>query len=365
MHCEAVMTDGTIRKRVLLICAQVAVITLLYYVTIPRYAYYHTLLRNLYFLPLILSGLWFGFPGAVDASLAVTILYLPFIAINWQGMSPSDFNRILEVVLFNAVALTFGAISGAEKAKEKALRESESLTSIGKALSAVAHDLRSPIAAIGGFSRRLEKRPGVDADSREKLRTITHEAARLEAMIEDMLDFSKPLAIRYERDDLNQAIRETTIILESKAEERHVRMDLDLSPHLPPISFDASRLRQVFQNLVSNAIDASPAFGVVLVRTYCERKRVCVDVTDQGPGIPPREQGKCLYPFLHHQKTWDRIGPCHCGKGDPGSPRQGDRHRESRWRSYLQGFAGHGLTQSATLMGYQSMRRIGRQLLHA
>jgi signal transduction histidine kinase len=67
---------------------------------------------------------------------------------------------------------------------------------MGSAISAIAHDMRNPLTAIGGFARLLEEKAGIDADSRRKLRFIIQRTDMLEFMVNDMLDFSRPLDLR-------------------------------------------------------------------------------------------------------------------------------------------------------------------------
>ena len=302
------------RKRVILISLLVITITFCYYFTYfqyvyySEYVYYHTLFRDLYFLPLILAGLWFGLRGALLSSLSITILYLPLIAMNWHHMSPADFDRILEIVVFNAVAAVLGSISDREKARERVLHESESLAAMGSAISAIAHDMRNPLIAIGGFARLLEEKAGIDADSRRKLRFMIQRTDMLEFMVNDMLDFSRPLDLRLTKEDINQVVRDSVTILENKAKEKRVNVKLELSQELPLVIFDCVRMEQVFLNLVSNAIEASPEGETIVVRTRLEGDEVLFEVVDRGPGILPEHSGKIFTPFFTTKKHGTGLG---------------------------------------------------------
>ncbi len=223
-------------------------------------------------------------------------------------MSPADFNRILEIVVFNAVAAVLGYISNLEKARQRALRESESLAAMGRALSAIAHDMANPLTAIGGFARLLEEKAGIDDDSRRKLRFIIQGTDRLEAMVKDMLDFSRPLDLRLTKEDMNQVVRDSVTILENKAKERRVNVELELSQDLPPVTFDCVRMEQVFLNLVSNAIEASPEGETVVVRTRHEGSVALFEVVDRGPGILPEHRGKIFTPFFTTKRHGTGLG---------------------------------------------------------
>ena len=134
--------EKSVRKRVMLILALVAVITFSYYYTFfqyvdyPEFVYYSTLFRELYFLPLILAGLWFGLKGALQTSFGITSLYVPFVVLaSGLQMSPVDFNRLLEIVVFNAVAAALGYISDLGKSRTEIAQGIGEPLAMGKALS--------------------------------------------------------------------------------------------------------------------------------------------------------------------------------------------------------------------------------------
>ena len=129
------------RARILLISFLIAAVGFAYYFTFaeniqnPEYAYYHTLFHDLHFLPLILAGL-----GSASSwrstSLASRISCLSSQSCAWTG--GRRISEDLELLVYNCVAAALGTVSDREKAREKALRESENLASIGRAVSALA-----------------------------------------------------------------------------------------------------------------------------------------------------------------------------------------------------------------------------------
>ena len=304
-----------VRRRVILILALVAVITFSCYYTFfqyqdyPEYVYYSTLFREIYFLPLILAGLWFGLKGALQTSLGVTALYIPFIVLAWgHHMSPVDFNRVIEIVVYNAVGAILGYMSDRETAREKELHEAESLASMGRALSGIAHDIANPLTAMGGFARLLKEKPGIGDDSMKKLEFIIQGTQRLEEMVKEMLDFSRPPEIRSTKEDMNRLVRESVEMLGHKAKAKRVEVRLELAPALPPAALDCAGMERVFLNLVSNAIDASPEGEPVLVRTAARGDKVFFEVTDRGAGIPPEQTKQIFAPFFTTKRHGTGLG---------------------------------------------------------
>jgi signal transduction histidine kinase len=92
-----------------------------------------------------------------------------------------------------------------EKA-EKNLRESESLAAMGRAMAAVAHDMKTPLIAIGGFARLAQKRIEEDSPIQEKLEIVVKETQRMENMVRSMLDFSRPLELECSKGDMCQLV---------------------------------------------------------------------------------------------------------------------------------------------------------------
>jgi two-component system, NtrC family, sensor histidine kinase HydH len=302
------------RRKVVLVSLLVVVVAFSNYFTFaenayyPEYIYYHTLFRDLYFLPLILAGLWFGLKGALYTSLATTVFYVPFLLMNWQGLSPTDFSRILELLVFNSVALVLGAVSGREKARERVLRESENLAAIGRAVSALAHDMRNPLVAIGGVTRLVQKRLTADDDINKKLSLVITATDRLEVMVKDMLDFSRPLKLDLSREDMNEMVRRSILLLEKQAKDKQVNIETELSTELSPFDFDAVRIEQVLVNLVSNAIEASPESDTIRIRVYEKGKAIFVEIVDHGTGIPPENREKIFTAFFTTKSRGTGLG---------------------------------------------------------
>ncbi len=192
---------------------------------------------------------------------------------------------------------------------QKALRESENLASLGRALSSVAHDLKTSLVAIGGFTRSVYKHIGRDIPYREKLEIVMKETGRMENLINEMLDFSKPLKLHLQNEDVNQLIDECILVVRSMASEKKIGIQTVYSADLPPVAIDPARIKQVVINLLSNAVHASPEGKAVIVYTRMGRSGfLLIDVKDCGCGIPPEKRGEIFMPFVSFREGGTGLG---------------------------------------------------------
>jgi len=107
----------------------------------------HILARELYFVPIILSAFWFGLRGAVITSTVITAFYFTYSLFHWRGFTPHDMDVLLEILLFNVVAVTTGFLQDRQK-----LHAREKLESVKALAGTVAHEMNSPLfVALGNL----------------------------------------------------------------------------------------------------------------------------------------------------------------------------------------------------------------------
>ena len=168
-------------------------------------------------------------------------------------------------------------------------------------VSLVSHELRSPMAAVIGSARTLQQRwRELRPDQREAfLAVIADETTRLAALIGDVLDTSRLQAgtfgYRFADVDLAAVLRDAVSAAEIGQDE--VRLATEIAPSLPSVRGDAERLRQLADNLISNALKHSPAGGEILVSVRAENGALRVRVTDSGPGIAAEHHGLIFEKF--------------------------------------------------------------------
>ena len=179
---------------------------------------------------------------------------------------------------------------------------------MGRSIAAVAHDMKTPLTLIGGFSRLILKKMGDKDPARAKLALIIKETDKMESMTKDMLDFSKPLTLNLIQGNFDTIVQDSLTKLEEATLRHNVAIEYRSHPDVVNISVDTLRLEQVIINLVLNAIESSTEGGTVAVTLSPSPKGLILDVSDSGCGIPFAKRQKVFNPFFTTKKEGTGLG---------------------------------------------------------
>lgn len=295
------------------IWALLLVITVLLYVTqLDREDefFYHldVIFQSLFFIPVVLACLWFGLRGGLVTSCIVVLILIPYVILHWEGLSANDLNRMLQKITYVAAALILGKVIEAQRTEQKRAQDAESLAAIGRSMAAVAHDLKIPLISIGGYSRSLRRHLGDDFPHKDKLDIVMAETRRMEAMVGDMLAFSRPMKLEKAGHEVAEMIHGVFELLKESARGRGVRLSMEAPSHLGTAFLDAMRMKEVMVNLVKNAIEASPEGETVSVRASRRNRRIVLEVIDCGCGIPPEKREEIFLPFYTTKREGMGLG---------------------------------------------------------
>ena len=150
--------------------------------------------------------------------------------------------------------------------------QSAKAKAIAEHTAEVAHELRQPLAIIGGFARRMAKQlqHGARIDARrqkECFRIMIAEVQRLEKILGGLIDFTRREAVQLETIDPNRLIREILRAHQGRFDEKKLQVEAHLSDRITKVSVDPNRFQHLLRNLLSNAIEASPEGGIITINT--------------------------------------------------------------------------------------------------
>jgi len=150
----------------------------------------------------------------------------------------------------------------------------------------VAHQIRNPVHAIGGFAHRLCKKLPQGSETQHYAEIIIQEAQRLEQMVKEIVETAVIFIPREEEHDLNQVIRGALGIIKASLEEKRIALKLDLGKDLPELIMDVGNMKRVILQLVANALEAMDPGGELILKTLVQNGQVELQVRDTGRGIP-------------------------------------------------------------------------------
>jgi signal transduction histidine kinase len=258
-------------------------------------------------LPIVLSGLLFGFKGGVLSAVVVTLLFIP----HWVPLFPNPVlhsGYLDEVALFDAFGILIGLLVDRERLETQLRQDQEHLAVLGEAAGTVAHELKNPVITIEAYVQKLLKETKPENPNLERLAVIYRECQRIEALLQDMIHFSRPIKPEFAFVNINQLIEEVLKIIQPRAEQQQILLSSNLDGDLPSIQADQTRLTQVLHNLILNAIQASGPEQPVMVRTRRQKGQILIEVADLGCGIPPSYQEKMFAPFFSTKKEGSGLG---------------------------------------------------------
>lgn len=198
------------------------------------------------------------------------------------------------------------------RSQEKLL-SMEKLSAIGEMAAKVAHEIRTPLVTIGGFSNRLWKSMPEDAPQREYLEIIRDEVKRLEAIVSEILNYVRPGPLETESCDVNQMVQDALRPHQEHIMEAGISLHVRLGSDLPRVNANRNQIRQVLTNLIVNAMQAVqtpvPAGGARLeVGTRSGLNHVDITIVDNGAGIPERHRERVFRPFFTTKPGGSGLG---------------------------------------------------------
>lgn len=189
------------------------------------------------------------------------------------------------------------------------LVQSERLAVIGEMSAHIAHEIRNPLATIGGFARSLQRAPTPDRiDTASHI--ISREVTRLEELLTDILNYTRPRDLKLEPVNLPDLIAEVYHQVGEGLEGRGIAYRQNAPPDLPEIPLDPAQFKQVLINIFKNAFQAMPNGGKlhIDIQKKEDQPHIEIEIRDTGPGISTEIQDEIFKPYFTTKTTGTGLG---------------------------------------------------------
>jgi two-component system NtrC family sensor kinase len=187
------------------------------------------------------------------------------------------------------------------KKSQDRLIQAEKLAALGRLTADVAHEIRNPLTAIGGFARRLLK-SATGEKEKQRADIIVSEVDRLEKILREVLTFSRDARSRLDKHRVEDLVSDAAKMHTYICTERSIALESAVEKDLPPVLMDKDQVRQALTNLITNAIDAMPRGGSLKISAGKERHHdvgyVFLRVSDTGHGIDEEKLPLIFDPFF-------------------------------------------------------------------
>jgi two-component system, sporulation sensor kinase E len=195
------------------------------------------------------------------------------------------------------------------KALTDQLIRADRLAAMGELTAGVAHEVRNPLGVIRASVQLVEDAKGDPARIHEAAEVIKQEIDRLDRVIKALLDFGRPSKPTLVRTDLNEVLEDVVLFTNRFAKQSDVKIEEHFDRELPEVQGDPDQLKQVFLNLVTNAVQAMDKHGgTITIETRGAGEYVEVKVADNGPGISASDLPKVFDPFFTKRAEGTGLG---------------------------------------------------------
>ncbi|MGC8825795.1 MAG: sensor histidine kinase [Anaerolineae bacterium] len=279
---------------------------------------YHSAFFILYLFVLITVAFYFNVVTSIVLANISGFLYVLACVLSPAGLSApwAVYLVSTKLVLLLVVALVTSLLleqlrhEHMQTTRERALAEAQATF-----VSMVSHELRTPLTCIKSSVEMLQALEEVGAPAEERgmlLQTIADHTARLEGLVNDLLNVTKleagQMSLTLQPTDLAELLRRIALAYRSMLAQKEQVLYLELDEELPRVWVDRKGIEQIVGNILSNAHKFSPAGTSITLRLYRRSDQACISVQDQGPGIPEDEQERIFDKFYVGRQQRAGVG---------------------------------------------------------
>ncbi len=338
-------------------------ITISHYVVDPHAGSVHDILQRVYYVPIVLAGLWFGVRGGLITAFLVTLAYLPHARHGWYGPYTFVF-QASEMTMYHVIGGLCGYLSNKEKKafeaehkaheekevayeaerksreeKEAALqslrdktrelfkveeemRRADRLAALGSLSAGLAHEIRNPLGSIKTSAEMLadcgcESCTNPQEGDLNFVEIIQQEVDRLDHILSEFLRFARDSENEKLNDESepavcspNEVLARTIDLLHPQLLRQVIGIDMGVKNDVrnKTVAMSTTHLQQVFLNLLLNAMEAIGIHGSIQIEMSAHEDILIVSIEDSGPGIPAELADRIFDPFFSSKEKGSGLG---------------------------------------------------------
>jgi two-component system sensor histidine kinase PilS (NtrC family) len=191
---------------------------------------------------------------------------------------------------------------------EQEVRMRDRLAAVGRLAAGIAHEIRNPLASIAGSINVLAQVTPLNEEQQTLVKIITRESTRLNSIISDFLVYSREKSYKFSRMDLIPLLEDALVLLSNRSQNKELAIVRDYGVPHAFAAVDADRMKQVFWNLLENAVRAMEGKGTITVTVRAAGDFLRIGIRDTGPGIAANLREKIFEPFQSHFEGGTGLG---------------------------------------------------------
>ena len=321
--------------RLAIITALLLMVTALHYLTTTQMVEAHDIFRRLYYVPIVLGGVWFALRGGIATAILASLLYTPHVLFHWQHNPSIALEQYLEIVLYNVIGCLTGFLAQRERQQklryqkaaetlegsylklreqadqiieiEEQLRRADRLSALGELSAGMAHEIRNPLGSIKGTAEILRDGVASDDPKLEFAEILIKEVDRMNGVLEDFLHFARPTPVEHGHFFLGPVVGDVLDLTRQQAIRNHVEVHVDLDDDVA-IPGQGEQIKQTLLNLILNALQAMPDGGILEVSSKNLAHEIHIKVSDNGPGIALEDRERIFNPFVTTRESGTGLG---------------------------------------------------------
>jgi signal transduction histidine kinase len=227
--------------------------------------------------------------------------------------SHEDIELLSTLANQTAIAIENARLYENLKKSKSYIRRADRLASLGTLTAGLAHEIRNPLVAIKTLTQLLPERLDDEEFRNKFLNIASGEVDRIASLVTELLDFARPSDPKLESEDINTILDGMILLVSTETKKKQIKVIKNYASDLPPVQIDREQIKQVFLNVLLNAIEATSEKGRITVKTRSFLKTggepcVQIEFSDTGCGISEEHLEDIFNPFFTTKNTGSGLG---------------------------------------------------------